>query len=117
MLTWLSQAVRGKLLHAAEGGAEPAALLLVAKGVDHPDTHAGVGEEEQHSGLNTDSRTSLLNRGELHRAEPQALRPENVLSHLPFTTASLPYGTAGSCSGASVWPWGMFLWERASPPK
>lgn len=69
MLTWLSQAVRGKLFHATEGGAEPAPLLLVAKGVDHPNTHAGVGEKEQHSGLNTVcTRTSLAEQ----RKAPQS---------------------------------------------
>lgn len=48
MLTWLSQAVRSKLFHAAEGRAEPAPLLLAAKGVDHPNTHAGAAQKEQH---------------------------------------------------------------------
>lgn len=50
VLTWLSQAVRGKFFHATERWAEPVPLLLVAKGVDHPNTHAGEGEKEQHSG-------------------------------------------------------------------
>lgn len=48
MLTWLSKAVRSKFFHATKRWAEPVPLFLIAKGVNHPGTHAGAGEKEQH---------------------------------------------------------------------
>jgi len=48
MLTWLGKAVRSKFFHATERWAEPVPLFLIAKGVNHPSTHAGAGEKEQH---------------------------------------------------------------------
>lgn len=73
MLTWLSQAVRSKFFHATERRAELAPLFLIAKGVDHPNTHAGAGKKEQ-DGLqyvNTALEAALLPPAPMHTEREQ----------------------------------------------